>query len=96
MHRQKIAAIDDDSTLFVHNLKTNDHSFQEPNANSVAWNTFYEDMLAFSIFDIFISIKKLIKGETIKVFCVFHNISLPFLFGFISSEYFYYRISFYT
>jgi intraflagellar transport protein 122 len=48
MHRQKIAVIDDNSTLFVYNLKTNDLIFQEPNANSVAWNTFYEDMLAFS------------------------------------------------
>ncbi len=36
MHRQKIAVIDDNSTLFVYNLKTNDLTFQEPNAKSVA------------------------------------------------------------
>lgn len=48
MYRQKLAVIDDNLTLFVYNLKTGDLVFQEPNANSVAWNTCFEDMLAYS------------------------------------------------
>ena len=48
MHRQKLAVIDDNSTLFVYNLKNGDLIFQEPNANSVAWNNCFEDMLAYS------------------------------------------------
>jgi intraflagellar transport protein 122 len=48
MRRQKLAVIDDNLTLFVYNLKTGDLVFQEPNANSVAWNSCYEDMLAYS------------------------------------------------
>jgi intraflagellar transport protein 122 len=47
-NRQKLAVIDDNLTLFVYNLKTGDLIFQEPNANSVAWNTIYEDLLAYS------------------------------------------------
>ncbi|CAF0800008.1 unnamed protein product [Brachionus calyciflorus] len=48
MQRQKLAVIDDNLTLFVYNLKNGDLIFQEPNANSVAWNSSCEDMLAFS------------------------------------------------
>ncbi len=48
MHRQKIAIIDENSTLFVYELKTGGLVFQEPNANSVAWNSCFEDMLAYS------------------------------------------------
>ncbi len=48
MYRQKLAVIDDNMTLFVYNVKTGDVMFQEPNANSVAWNTCYEEMLAYS------------------------------------------------
>lgn len=48
MNRLKLAVIDDNLTLLVYNLKTGDLVFQEPNANSVAWNSCYEDMLAFS------------------------------------------------
>ena len=48
MQRQKLAVIDENLTLFVYNVKTGDVVFQEPNANSVAWNTCYEDMLAYS------------------------------------------------
>lgn len=48
MHKLKLAVIDDNSTLFVYNLKTGDLVFQEPNANSVAWNSCFEDMLAYS------------------------------------------------
>lgn len=46
--RLKLAVIDDNLTLFVYNLKTGDLMFQEPNANSVAWNSLYEDLLAYS------------------------------------------------
>lgn len=48
MYRQKLAVIDENLTLFVYNLKTGDIIFQEPNANSVAWNSSFEDMLAYS------------------------------------------------
>ena len=48
MQRQKLAVIDDNATLFVYNLKSGELVYQEPNANSVAWNSYYEDMLAFS------------------------------------------------
>jgi intraflagellar transport protein 122 len=48
MYRQKLAVIDENLTLYVYNVKTGDVIFQEPNANSVAWNTNYENMLAFS------------------------------------------------
>mgnify|MGYP002785537939 CR=1 FL=1 len=48
MYRQKLAVIDENMTLFVYNVKTGDLIFQEPNANSVAWNSSYEDMLAYS------------------------------------------------
>lgn len=47
-HRLKLAVIDDNMTLFVYNLKTNELIFQEPNASSVAWNTLMEDLLAYS------------------------------------------------
>lgn len=48
LQRQKLAVIDENLTLFVYNLKTGDLIFQEPNASSVAWNSSFEDMLAFS------------------------------------------------
>ena len=48
MRKQKLAAIDDNMTLFVYNLKSGDLIFQQPNATSVAWNSCYEDMLAYS------------------------------------------------
>ena len=48
LQRLKLAIIDDNWTLFVYNLKTGDLILQEPNANSVAWNSCFEDMLAFS------------------------------------------------
>jgi intraflagellar transport protein 122 len=47
-NRQKIAVVDENQTLFVYNIKTGYLLFQEPKANSVAWNTCYEDMLAYS------------------------------------------------
>ena len=48
MYRHKLAVIDENMTLFVYSVKTGEVIFQEPNANSVAWNTSYEDMLAYS------------------------------------------------
>jgi intraflagellar transport protein 122 len=46
--RKKLAVIDNNNTLFVYSLETSALLFQEPNANSIAWNSQYEDMLAFS------------------------------------------------
>ncbi|XP_068714789.1 intraflagellar transport protein 122 homolog isoform X2 [Montipora foliosa] len=46
--RTKLAVVDENNTCLVYNIKTNELLFQEPNANSVAWNTHYEDMLCFS------------------------------------------------
>ncbi|XP_050737940.1 intraflagellar transport protein 122 homolog [Eriocheir sinensis] len=46
--RQKLAVVDEHSTLLVYDVKTLEMAFQEPNANSVAWNTSCEDMLCFS------------------------------------------------
>lgn len=40
--RNKLAVVDDVGTLFVYNLPTKELLYQEPNANSVAWNTQYE------------------------------------------------------
>ena len=40
--RNKLAVVDDSGTLSVYNLPTKELLFQEPNANSVAWNTQYE------------------------------------------------------
>lgn len=46
--RSKLAVVDEHNTCLVYDLGTKDLLFQEPNANSVAWNTSYEDMLCFS------------------------------------------------
>ncbi|CAC5401558.1 IFT122 [Mytilus coruscus] len=46
--RTKLAVVDEHNTCLVYDLNTKDLLFQEPNANSVAWNTHYEDMLCFS------------------------------------------------
>ena len=40
--RNKLAVVDDVGTLSVYNLPTKELLFQEPNANSVAWNSQYE------------------------------------------------------
>jgi intraflagellar transport protein 122 len=48
MYKQRLAVIDDNFTLFVYNLKTGELLFQEPNANSVAWNSCFEELLAYS------------------------------------------------
>eukprot|EP00002_Diphylleia_rotans_P020026 TRINITY_DN3881_c0_g1_i4.p1 TRINITY_DN3881_c0_g1~~TRINITY_DN3881_c0_g1_i4.p1 ORF type:complete len:1192 (+),score=257.48 TRINITY_DN3881_c0_g1_i4:236-3811(+) len=46
--RQKLAVVDELNMCIVYDLKTKELLFQEPNANSVAWNTDHEDMLCFS------------------------------------------------
>ncbi|XP_052282617.1 intraflagellar transport protein 122 homolog isoform X3 [Dreissena polymorpha] len=46
--RTKLAVVDENNTCLVYDINTKELLFQEPNANSVAWNTHYEDMLCFS------------------------------------------------
>lgn len=46
--RKKLAVVDETSNLLVYDLDTQQLLYQEPNANSVAWNTEMEDMLAYS------------------------------------------------
>jgi len=46
--RKKLAVVDETSNLLVYDLDTQALLYQEPNANSVAWNTEMEDMLAYS------------------------------------------------
>ncbi|RUS86065.1 hypothetical protein EGW08_006158 [Elysia chlorotica] len=46
--RNKLAVVDEQNTCLVYDLNTKDLLFQERNANSVSWNTQYEDMLCFS------------------------------------------------
>uniref|UniRef100_A0A674PJN6 Intraflagellar transport protein 122 homolog n=1 Tax=Takifugu rubripes TaxID=31033 RepID=A0A674PJN6_TAKRU len=44
----KLAVVNEHNTLLVYDLNSKELLFQEPNANSVAWNTQCEDMLCFS------------------------------------------------
>ncbi|XP_060691773.1 intraflagellar transport protein 122 homolog [Hemiscyllium ocellatum] len=46
--RNKLAVVDEHNTCLVYDISTKELLFQEPNANSVAWNTQCEDMLCFS------------------------------------------------
>ncbi|NXO79997.1 IF122 protein, partial [Sitta europaea] len=46
--RTKLAVVDENDTCLVYDIHTKELLFQEPNANSVAWNTQCEDMLCFS------------------------------------------------
>ncbi|XP_053480566.1 intraflagellar transport protein 122 homolog isoform X3 [Ictalurus furcatus] len=46
--RSKLAVVDEHNTCLVYDIQTKELLFQEPNANSVAWNTQCEDMLCFS------------------------------------------------
>uniref|UniRef100_A0A8D3CWM5 Intraflagellar transport protein 122 homolog n=1 Tax=Scophthalmus maximus TaxID=52904 RepID=A0A8D3CWM5_SCOMX len=46
--RNKLAVVDEHNTLLVYDINSEVLLFQEPNANSVAWNTQCEDMLCFS------------------------------------------------
>ncbi|KAJ8046678.1 hypothetical protein HOLleu_05441 [Holothuria leucospilota] len=46
--RKHLAVVDEHNTCLVYDVDTKELLFQEPNANSVAWNTQCEDMLCFS------------------------------------------------
>ncbi|KAJ2997530.1 hypothetical protein HDV02_005419 [Globomyces sp. JEL0801] len=46
--RKKLAIVDEQSTCLVFDLQTKEILFQEPNANSVAWNSELEDSICFS------------------------------------------------
>ena len=46
--RSRLAVVDEHSTCQVYDVATKKLQFQEPNANSVAWNSESEDMLCYS------------------------------------------------
>jgi len=46
--RKKIAVVDENNTVLVYNVESKELLFQEPNGNSVSWNTHNDDMLCFS------------------------------------------------
>ncbi|KAL0031263.1 hypothetical protein WJX77_012099 [Trebouxia sp. C0004] len=46
--RGKLAVVDDNNTVQVYSMQTKALLSQDKNANSVAWNTEFEDMLCFS------------------------------------------------
>ena len=46
--RSRLAVVDEHSTCQVYDVATKKLQFQEPNANSVAWNSECEDMLCYS------------------------------------------------
>eukprot|EP01147_Barroeca_monosierra_P010401 gene10401-2532_t len=46
--RNKLAVVNDQGTCLVYDLASKQLLYQEPHANSVAWNTQNEDMLCFS------------------------------------------------
>ncbi|KAI9343877.1 WD40-repeat-containing domain protein [Zopfochytrium polystomum] len=48
LSRTKLAVVDEHNVCFVYSLTTKEVIFQEPNANSVAWNSEMEDLLCFS------------------------------------------------
>eukprot|EP00754_Rhynchopus_humris_P012587 Rhum_TRINITY_DN14297_c3_g2::Rhum_TRINITY_DN14297_c3_g2_i1::g.78668::m.78668/K19656/IFT122; intraflagellar transport protein 122 len=46
--RNKLAVVDENNQCVVYRLDTKELLFQESNANAIAWNSEYENMLAFS------------------------------------------------
>ncbi|KAI8615618.1 hypothetical protein BC830DRAFT_282435 [Chytriomyces sp. MP71] len=48
LSRTRLAVVDDHNMCLVYCLKTKELLFQEPNANSVAWNSELDDMLCYS------------------------------------------------
>ncbi|PSN54470.1 Intraflagellar transport protein 122 [Blattella germanica] len=46
--RKKLAVVDENNQCLVYDVQKKELLFQEPNANSVAWNSNCEDMLCFS------------------------------------------------
>ncbi|CAK4696321.1 hypothetical protein AeMF1_011920 [Aphanomyces euteiches] len=47
-NREKLAVVDDTNTCLVYNLMTKELLYEEKGANSVAWNTEFDDMLCFA------------------------------------------------
>ena len=47
-NRTKLAVVDENACVLVYNLITKELVFEEKNANSVAWNSEFEDMFCFS------------------------------------------------
>ncbi|EEB18094.1 conserved hypothetical protein [Pediculus humanus corporis] len=54
--RMKLAAVEDTNQVHVYDLETKELIYQEPNATSAAWNSYFEDILCFSCNDV-LSIK---------------------------------------
>jgi len=48
LNRDKLALVDEKSNIMVYHLKERRFIFQDSNANSVAWNSAYDDMLCYS------------------------------------------------
>ncbi|ETV94469.1 hypothetical protein H310_11793 [Aphanomyces invadans] len=48
VNREKLAVVDDTNTCLVYNLVTKELLYEEKGANSVAWNTEFDDMLCFA------------------------------------------------
>ncbi|CAM1154605.1 IFT122 (predicted) [Pycnogonum litorale] len=48
LSRTKLAIVDQNNTCLVYDILTKELLFQEPDANSVAWNSQVEDMLCYS------------------------------------------------
>ncbi|KAJ9521796.1 hypothetical protein QJQ45_024656 [Haematococcus lacustris] len=46
--RNKLAVVDENASVLVYDLITKERIFEEKNANSVAWNTEFEDMFCYS------------------------------------------------
>lgn len=46
--RNKLAVVDENANVLVYNLITKEKIFEEKNANSVAWNSEFEDMFCYS------------------------------------------------
>lgn len=46
--RKKLAVVDENSKVYVYDIMTQEIIFEENNANSVAWNTEFEDMFCYS------------------------------------------------
>uniref|UniRef100_T1IRE0 Intraflagellar transport protein 122 homolog n=1 Tax=Strigamia maritima TaxID=126957 RepID=T1IRE0_STRMM len=46
--RKKLAVVDEHNTCLVYDVNSKELLYQEPNANSVAWNLLSDDMLCFS------------------------------------------------
>uniref|UniRef100_A0A7S0VDQ0 Intraflagellar transport protein 122 homolog n=1 Tax=Polytomella parva TaxID=51329 RepID=A0A7S0VDQ0_9CHLO len=48
MSRSKLAVVDENAKVLVYDLVTKEKVFEEANANSVAWNSDFEDMFCYS------------------------------------------------